>query len=474
MAVLKALAYLRLKKIIHTLSLSRGNALVTSLTLLGFLYLIALTIFIGAHLHLWVDEENLFGSLVIFFVFDFSVRFFSQHIPNISMQVLYLPISRKTIAHSICFASLANRLNLFPFALWLPHLLFSVTNALPWIFVLVSFTVCSNYVNLLLQNQSGVRVKIAIYLAFLIAASVVAANDFLSPKAGDEFARLDLKLTLMLGWLFSGCAYFLSYLRILQKLNLDSFDKQEVKSGLLFQRVFDLSTSMISDQLLVLELRLLTRNRRPLTYVLLSVLWACYLAYTVMPDFPADSLWFLLTATTATASTLLFYCQYIFSWESEYFEYLLLHTHPKEYILSKRSALNILLAVNAFLLMPLITFSFTDLPIISLLLYHFGVSIPVIICLSMWNTKRLSLGRGSFLNYEGSTLATFMVIIFLIASPLAIWLVLSVLNIEENIFNVMLALGFAGLVARHFLNGLAVDLFQKRRWQMFAEFQIRD
>ena len=474
MRTLRTLILLLFRKLTHDFQLSKGNLLIAGLSFLGFGYLVSLVLFIGFNLHEWVNEENLVFALLIYSVYDFFIRFFGQKIHPLPAQVLYMPVTRRSLTHAILLLHLGNGFNILPFALWLPFLLLHVSNSAYWIWILVSLVICSNYLSLLLHNQSSVRMKVASYVAFFIISFGLASWSLIVGRLAAQIMAANELMILSIAWTFSILAYIINFRLVSGKLNLDSFSRQEIKERNWISRLFDLSTGLISNQLLLLELKLIFRNKRPLTYLALSILFTLYLGYLVIEDFSYGSFGFLLVMTLVTGSTLIFYSQYLFSWESEYFEFVLLYAKSWEYVKAKFYILYALFAVNTLCTLPLLSVDRFGLSLLSVSLYHVGISVPLVIYLSTRNAKRVALGRGSFLNYEGTTLNTFIVILAAVASPLIVWLPFFFLHHVELAFITLLIIGLLGLVSREYLLNVIFLTFQNRKHRMLMDFQVRD
>lgn len=365
--------------------------------------------------------ETLNGQLLSMLIGLFGLRFLLQKPPMLRFQpYLHLPVERIQIIRFFQLRTLFSPHNVLPFCFLIPfawvtlmphHTWFGV---LTWLFGMGCLILLSNYTNTLLRLALAHRTE-RIYWIFG-ACLLWIGLDYLVGTRYLEQASLYLFGLLLEGnalvLLFAIAAidvYILSTDALIAKMMSDSNTHPPARpSSFLRSKTERLGPV---GQLMLLEARLLWRNKRPKHFFLLSLVFSTgYLAFMLLSEM--DQSGYALAAFVgllASGSFALNYGQLMFSWESSYFDGLLMHTlDPAHLIKSKLWILQgscILLYVLSLPLVLWLRPTFLSLHA-AFLLYNMGITCLLMLFLALSNRKGINVERsGSFFNYEGFSVA---------------------------------------------------------------------
>lgn len=370
-------------------------------------------------LHAWkpdLDPVALVNTMLLSAILGLGVlRFFTQRSSKMDLRpYVSLPLDRGTLVRFAQATSLASLLNLFPFALLLPlwyrtFLLGSVPEggAVLWLAgagLWILFThFANNYLRLLLAHDAQ---------RFIAAAGAVALVLGLDHVLGTRAAsRLS---TVFFGGLLDGQAALLLIPAALllfawvasSRLLRRSLQRAHLRPQLGWQSVPASFSSRrgTTRNLMLLELKLIARNRRPATLVAISaVLIASYVPVLLLgrSAFPLiDAVAGLFVSGILAAS----YGQLMFAWDSAHFDGMLTRpTPPRTLLRAKLLLLQSACAASFLFALPLFVWLAPDLLLLStgFLLYNLGITCPFVLFFALWNRKGLAPQRSGFFNYEG-------------------------------------------------------------------------
>ena len=163
------------------------------------------------------------------------------------------------------------------------------------------------------------------------------------------------------------------------------------------------------------------------------------------------------------------YGQFIFSWESSYFDSIMARKNSfANYIKAKYyllSALSILSFIPLFIFFIYLQ-SIDPYFIIAVLLFTLGVNSFIILFFSTFNDGRIDLGKSSFFNYQGIKGNQFLISLLFLILPLGIF------SLFKYYFNPIVgefAIAIPGLffIFSHnwWINGVIVPQFQRRKYR---------
>src|SRR5690606_7770707 len=190
--------------------------------------------------------------------------------------------------------------------------------------------------------------------------------------------------------------------------------------------MFSNTRSQVAN-LMLLELQLIWRNKRPRTYLIFAIFFGTVYVALLLID-PRVSQNILLGALAGGFASGIFavnHAQLMFAWESRYFDGVLPRCiNARRLVLSKLLTLQASCVVFFVISLPIFLTLAPDLVPLhaSFLLYNAGITSVLMVTLAVHNRKRISIVKaGGFFNYEGFNLRHWLWFIPMALPPI-LWL----------------------------------------------------
>ena len=415
----------------------------------------------------------LFGLLVL--------RFFTQRSTKMQLTpYVARPLPRRPLVRFVQGASLVTLLNVFAPAFIVPlwhqtfwHGPFSATGALAWLGGVGLFIIVTHYVNdvtrLLLAQRTRAFIGLAATTAVLLGldsllgtrALTRLSTAFFEGLLQERLGLLALPASLLvMAWVASG--------RLLRHSLRSGTDRARA-SWTDIPAVFSAKRGTTRN-LMLLELKLIARNRRPSTLVGISAL----LIVTYVPllllgrgTFPLiDAVTGLFVTGLLAAS----YGQLMFAWDSLHFDGLLVRPlQPRTQLRAKLLLLQVGCVASLVVALPFFIWLAPDLLLLSVgfLLYNLGITCPFVLFFSLWNRKRLTPQGSGFFNYEGLSMQHWIGSLPVFLPPLVLVLVFE----ESWVLLAVSVLGVLGMALLPTWTRLCAHLFTRHRHAMAAGFR---
>jgi|GEM_PF-189502 len=364
------------------------------------------------------DPVVLFNRYLLGALFGlFGIRFLFQRTPGVKIQpYLHLPIGRKQLVRFFQATSLFSIHNLYPLLFIVPFWYANIAGSYPalgaaaWLIGLVLFLIASNYANLFIrsvltrhENRFLVLMGMATILLYLDQLAHTYFVEHFSRSLFGGLLSLDLAPLLLLSILPIWMVFASD---LLLRLRLQKPVEAIARPHTVIHLPF-LEKAGPAGQLLLLEGRLMWRNRRPRHYLLISLLFSTlYLIFLLAT--PGDSGGLMVAAVIglfASGGFAMNYGQLMFSWESAYFDGLLARNVSSSHLIRNKMFILQGSCVILFLIsLPLFIWFRPDLIRlhIAFLFYNAGITSILVMFLALRNRQSLDLSKsGGFLNYEG-------------------------------------------------------------------------
>jgi hypothetical protein len=408
------------------------------------------------------DPVVSFSEVVLYyFIADFLLRFLMQPVPMISvMPYLHLPVKRNSIFHFLLIKSGFSLFNFFPVVVLLPFTLhyiipaYSLILGLTWLIALVLLIFANNYLAFFFKKLFSVKPALIIVVAMVTGALVwmdISHDRLISLSFGDGLMYIALNPVWILVPVFLLLlSYGLSWLYLHQQRYMEVKEKNErhcYTSGRsrYFSEIFGITGTLVS-----LEIKMILRNNRPRSYLILSLLFMFYgfLVYSKHPVSTGYGL-MLFIGLLLTGITMVQYGQLILSWESSYFDRMCTaNFSTREFFMSKFWLFFIFNTVTFLITLPYALYDYRILLLnFAAWLFNCGINIFIILYIGTYNTKRIDMSKGAFFNYEGVTAVHFFMILPVIGLPIMIYRIISLVGSPAV---GILAIGMAGLAGMVF------------------------
>lgn len=431
------------------------------------------------------NERNVVDSftslLFYYFLFDLMARFLFQQIPILSIQpYLTLPIKKSTLIHYPIIKSVFSFFNLLALLLIIPFFFKNIyvtqdsQFSFTWLVTVLSLIAANNFLNFSLKKYFSKQAIIP--LLFIALTGLLLYLDIAKITSMSEYfsvAIYTLSNTISLAFLpvlFATLCYYLAYTLLKNNAYIEDSEKLIVKKRNEFSF---LNSYGEIGQLISVELKMILRNKRPRSLLYISGLFILYgfVFYNkenLDNDITLSLAGFLLPAVFSTN-----YGQFLFSWESSFFDsYLANKISHFNYIKSKYILLSISSVIGFFIVLPYALFSYKIAFInAAFLLYNLGISSIMMMFFCTFNRSYIDLGKGQFMNYQGMGITQFLVIVPIMGVPLLIYFTHKMLGILPYYYYSMAVIGLIGIALNKYSLELIYRSFVKRKYKMALGFR---
>lgn len=475
-------------------SASFGKSLGLKL-LMGFLalYFAAMFLFLGVALFpmlkkIYPEGDPLLivnGFALTYFFFEFVSRFMLQTLPVMDIKpLLNQPIKKRKVVNFVLLKSLYSFYNILPLLLFIPFGLFCIFkedypawNMVGWMLAVYSITLCVNYLNFIVKKRFTDNLKALIPLVILVLALVLL--DYLAIFSITEYFGMALNYLVEHPYLAIIPIILLVILFKWNQLNLES---KFYLDGNLKSKTKEANTQEFGwtrrfgsmAPFLQLDLKLIWRNKRPKTTVLLAFIFLCYGLMFYPNDSYADMpAFFVFVGIFITGVFMINFGQFVPSWDASYYSMMMAQNIPmRQYLASKMGLITVSVIVMCVLATPYVCFGWNILFLnIACALYNMGVNIPVLMFAGSFNKKRIDLEKSPFMNYQGMGASQWLVSLPLLLIPIFFFWIINKFISHEVATGFLAGLGIIGLVLRPQLLTFITQRYRKRKYTTIAGFK---
>lgn len=461
---------------------------------IGFivLYLVSIAIFIGLSLHVFLlktfpgqDVIKIFlGFILYYYSFDFILRFILQNLPTLAVRpYLAQNIKRNKLVQFLNLRSLFSIFTIIPLLLFLPFIVSVLSQkygqavSVSFIVTLISLTFFNHFVVLFIKRKT-VLSHLWLIGFFIVVLLIIAADYFqifsLRNWSVALFTTLINIPTLCILFLLLAVAVFYNNSFFLRNnLYLEDLEKSSgQKKSTDYQW---LQRFGINGDLAAIDMKLILRNKRPRSLLMLSMAFLFYGFIFFKPEnFAKGSLGILLTGSIfITGMFMVSYGQFIFAWQSNHFDGLMGNNiNIKSYIKSK---LMLLISFSTIAFFISLLYGFISWKIIPILiaawLFNIGIHTILLGYIGTFNYKGLDLSKGSAFNYQGTGAAQWLYSLVILLVGIIIYLPFALLI---NSWAGIAAIGILGLISfmmqDWWIEKLSVQ-FKKHKYKMLEGFR---
>jgi len=464
--------------------------------LMGFMGLYFAVIFLsmGYFLGDMLDELDgalkpleLFNGATLYILMGaLMLRFFMQSLNTLNLQTYQaLPIKRSTLVNFLLLKpvfAIGNYLTLLvviPFAIRSVAGYYSAATAVTFILNCIMLIWFDLWLATWLKRRFGSSLMALLVVLVVVGGFVALEYYKVFSLFGVSMQVFNYLSTATFGWLitllFAALAYGLNLWFFSRNYYPEKFNEKlklndsRVTGGFSFLDRFGITGELIS-----LQVRLMFRHKRTKTLLYLSAFFLVYgLLFYTNPIYKDQPGWLFFCAMFMTGILMLMYGQWVFSWESSYFDSILTkNIQVDTYI---RSNYYLLVAFNVISFVLTTPYFFFGTKIILLhiaaFLFNTGVNIMLLIFFGTFNTKRIDLNARSSFNYQGTTFKSFLIIMPIMFLPMIVVGVVSSLASMNAALIVLGVSGLLGIIFKEPLLKLCISQFRKRKYAMANGFR---
>lgn len=410
--------------------------------------------------YLQTTERSFETFVVVYFMLDLLARIVLKRPQPKSHYYLFLLRSTKSISWQYLITSL---FGIVPFMLLIPQLAVIVkTNV--WLgsnyaWVLLGLFVANHYLGLALQF-AGKKVK-GVFLGITLSFSALAAGKIIPLDwVLDILLNPSTVLVIIVG------ATVAAFYAVDFKLKKREFFGER-RGFSLFEF---LPTFSFKNPLFQLEWALIIRNKRTRSNLLMGLMGVIIFPFLMDQDSPQMMVLFL--TLFCTSFFIIQHGVYSLGWEGSYFDFLVTNVSLKGFIKSRYLFYlsTCVIGLLLFLIPTLITGQDVVL-LICMFLYNVGVTIPLVLYRSGFNSQKIELSENSFMNYSGMMTGPILVTSFLVMLlPFFVFGIGQVI-LGDHAAYALAAAGVAGIVSRPFLLNKIVAFLSRKKYHLSQSFK---
>ena len=432
------------------------------------------------------DPVLLFSSYIIYyFLTGLLFRFQLQELPSLSIQpYLTQNIKRSNILRFLNVRSLVHVINILPLFVFIP---FSVVVILPaygtiatvcFLVSMFALVVNNHFLNMYIKRKSissnwwffAIIIMIAILKGFdyfkIISFEKTSANLFIGLLHHAWLCIVPLALATVTFLINNN--YLRSHLYIEELVSERKLTISKKYSFL--DRYGDVG------EMIALDLKLIFRNKRPKSLIILSGVILLY-GFIFYPKYLQTSNYTMLFffALFITGLFISNYGQFLFAWQSSHFDGMMSYNiNMKQYIKAKFS-LFVTVCSLQFLIASFYGFmGWRILPIqLAAFLYSIGVNSFVTIYAATYNYKYLNLSKSASMNFQGIGALQWLQSLLISFGPVGVFYLLNKFVGLGTAIICISALGITGLVLNEIIMNWLVKQFNIRKHKILEGFRER-
>lgn len=292
-----------------------------------------------------IDPLNFINKYLIYYIAaDLALRYFLQKMPIVDIKpLMYLPFKKKNVINftlgktALSFFNIIHAFYFIPFSFILIVENHAPLQVILWHLAIIALIYTNNFLNILINNKDGLFYSFIGILAVLGGLQYYGYFD-ITEFTGPFFNALyEQPVYAIIPWLLLITIYWLSFNYFKKNLYLDaglSTTHSEATTENLdwLNRFGSLGTFLKND------IKLIKRNKRSKTTVLMSVLFIFYglLFFTNSIETYNAPVWKIFAGIFVSGGFLFSFGQFVPSWDSAYYPLMMSQNiRYKEYLSSK-------------------------------------------------------------------------------------------------------------------------------------------
>ena len=224
-------------------------------------------------------------------------------------------------------------------------------------------------------------------------------------------------------------------------------------------------------KLIELELKLIWRNKRPKSVTIVSFVFFLY-GYMLYPQ--STNVFMLIVAgLMITGMFVLNYGQFLFSWESSYFDLLMArNVQIKKYVIGKFYLFSFITFISFLLSLIYIPYGIEIIQVnLAMALFNMGINFWVVMYFSTLNPKKIDLSKSTFFNYQGTSYQQFIIVLPMMGLPVFVFAPFHVLVSQEAGILALAMVGILGILLKGPLSKIVEQRIITKKYQMASNFR---
>ena len=464
------------------------NIVIGFLMLIMLSYLLMIGIFLDKILYEAFDDPPIVvfsGILIYYFSFEFIIRFLMQSLPTLNIETyLHLPIKKSSIVHFVAGKSIfavGNYLMLLviiPFAVKAIIPDYSTFTAVIYILAFLILVFANNFLATYIKRQLvgkpyivglfGLGVILFILLDYFGVISVSSISTFFFVKLLSNPILIIVPIVIMM------FTYSLNYYFLKSRLYPEEIIKKKKEKMDSLADIQYLKNMGLAGMLISLDLRMIWRHKRTRSIIYMAPLFLGYgFFFYPQPIYREMYGMLIFVGIFMTGGMMMNYLNYCFSYESNYFDNILVNYRDFEVYIRTKYQFAVLISTVCFILtIPYAFYGWEILLINSMtFLYNIGLLSFALFYVATYSKKRMDLSKPATFNYQGLGASHWLSMIPAFLLPVFIYLPFSWFGYKINGFIFIGVLGLIGLLFHKYLLRIVLKQFMERKYQMAEGFR---
>jgi len=427
-----------------------------------------------------IDKFN--GFFMYYLALDLIVRFMIQKFPSIAIQkFITLNIKKATLIKHLMIKSVFNFYNYLPLFIIIPFMLISVTEALNllsaalWLSLVLIMVLLNHFISYWL-HISSVKIPVLSYsiIAIILLLIYLEYRAYISIV---DYLSLIINTLQSLPYIILPAAILIYISRtVYTLLKSNAFIESSVAELNMTPKVRTLHIKYLDaygelGMWLNLELNLIWRNKKGKLYLFMSLAFILY-PLTFDSSMMDSPYMLLMISMICVGSFTLNYGQFLFSWNSPHFDFILTQRTSIETYLRAKYILLVLSCISFFLISLPYGFIYPEMIKFNvvMLLFNAGFNAYLYMWFGLYYSRKMSITSGVILNYEGITAQHFLIMIPIIAIPLIIYFLGTLTGFNALGIYLLSAIGAAGILLSKSIMKKTANKMSQQKYKLHENF----
>ena len=469
------------------------NLALKILMIFGALYFIAIFAALGAGSYFIIEEKMKQDPLVVinkFLIFylvgDLAMRYFLQKMPIVNIKpLLYLPLKKDQVVNFginktiISFFNILHAFFFIPFSIVLIIKGYNPLGVIGWHLAILGLFYCNNFINIFVNNKDAVFysvIGVLIALGALYYYDVFDITQFTQPIFQAFYNQPYLAIIpIISAFVLYKMAF--SYFRknfyldagLAKKVNIAETDNMTW-----LNRFGSVSTFLKND------IKLIKRNKRSKTTVLMSVLFIFYglLFFTGFVEAYDGPFWRIFAGIFVSGGFLFSFGQFVPSWDSAYYPLMMSQNiRYKEYLESKWYLMVIATIISTVLASFYLYFGWQAYAAVVVgAIYNIGVNSHVV----LWGGAYiktpidLSSNKKAFGDKKAFNLKTLLLTMPKLVLPVVIYAIGHFAHGEVLGFILVAVSGVFGFLFKNKVFGIIEKIYKAEKYKTLAAYKQKN
>ncbi|MDF1694531.1 MAG: DUF5687 family protein [Saprospiraceae bacterium] len=229
-----------------------------------------------------------------------------------------------------------------------------------------------------------------------------------------------------------------------------------------------------AGEMMEMELKLIVRNKRSKNMMYVIFLIFLYPLMSEIESYQGMG-WYMFIAIFTTGGFALTYGQLLLSWNSGHFDLLLTKMESIKEIFRAKYYLQCMIIIAQTMLLILYGFYKTEYFLLmpAMMFYNLGFVLFLYMLLASYNSKKVDSNKGDAMNYEGFSVALFLIIIPIMIVPIVLYHGCKYMGYPDLGIYITAFIGLIGFIFHDKLIDISVALFKKNRYKIGTAFRSK-